>query len=39
MLAEFIEGVLAVADGSDPIVLALEIGGHGIANGLFILNK
>lgn len=39
MLLELFQGVLAVADGGHPVVLALEVGGHRIADGLLIFNQ
>ena len=34
MLLELLQGVLAVTDGGHPVVLALQIGRHRIADGL-----
>ena len=39
MLGEFFERLLAVAHGGDPVVLALEIRGHSVANGLFVFDR
>ena len=39
MLAELLQGLLAVADGGYPVVLALEVGRYRIADGLLVLNQ
>ena len=39
MLLELFQGVLAVADGGHPVVLALQIGRHRIADGLLVFNQ
>ena len=39
MLGEFFERLLAVAHGGDPVVLTLEIGGHGVTDGLFVFDE
>ena len=39
VLLELLQGVLAVTDGGHPVVLALEVGGHRIADGLLIFNQ
>ena len=39
VLLELFQGVLTVADGGHPVVLALEVGGHRIADGLLIFNQ
>ena len=39
VLGEFLQRLLAVADGGYPIVLALKICGYGIADGLLVLHQ
>ena len=39
VLREFVKGVLPVADCRNPIVLALEIGGHRVADRLLVFNQ
>ena len=39
MLLELVDGGLAVTDGTDPIALALEVRGDGLANGLLVLDQ